>query len=93
MIIFGVVAGKLLSGGHAIVRLEVACQEPEGHVRGAMHSGQVIIGFDGQPASELALREAEALFAPRPAQEVTPSRPRARIWSSSPSVWFSYLRG
>jgi len=52
--------GKLPSGGHAIVRLEVACQEPEGHVRGAMHSGPVIIGFDGQPASELALREAAA---------------------------------
>ena len=36
-------------------------------MRGAMHSGPVIIGFDGQPASELALREAAAPFAPRPA--------------------------
>ncbi len=32
-----------------------------------MHSGPVIIGFDGTPASERAVREAAALFAPRPA--------------------------
>lgn len=31
------------------------------------HSGPVVIGFDGTPASERALREAAALFAPRPA--------------------------
>ncbi len=30
-------------------------------------SGPVIIGYDGTPASESALREAAALFAPRPA--------------------------
>jgi nucleotide-binding universal stress UspA family protein len=32
-----------------------------------MHSGPVIVGFDGAPASQRALREAAALFAPRPA--------------------------
>ena len=32
-----------------------------------MRSGPVIVGFDGAPASERALREAAALFAPRPA--------------------------
>src|ERR1700722_3635204 len=32
-----------------------------------MHSGPVIIAFDGEPASERAVREAAALFAPRPA--------------------------
>jgi nucleotide-binding universal stress UspA family protein len=31
------------------------------------HSGPVIVGFDGAPASERALGEAAALFAPRPA--------------------------
>jgi nucleotide-binding universal stress UspA family protein len=31
------------------------------------HSGPVIVGFDGTPASERALREAAALFTPRPA--------------------------
>jgi nucleotide-binding universal stress UspA family protein len=31
------------------------------------HSGPVIIGFDGTPASERALHEAAALLAPRPA--------------------------
>jgi nucleotide-binding universal stress UspA family protein len=31
------------------------------------HSGPVIVGFDGTPASGRALREAAALFAPRPA--------------------------
>jgi nucleotide-binding universal stress UspA family protein len=30
-------------------------------------SGPVIIGYDGTPASEWALRESAALFAPRPA--------------------------
>ncbi len=30
-----------------------------------MHSGPVIIGFDGTPASEQALRQAAELFAPR----------------------------
>lgn len=35
-----------------------------------MHSGPVIIGFDGAPASERALREAAALFAPRRAMVV-----------------------
>jgi nucleotide-binding universal stress UspA family protein len=30
-----------------------------------LHSGPVILGFDGTPASERALREAAALFAPR----------------------------
>lgn len=29
------------------------------------HSGPVIVGFDGAPASERALREAASLFAPR----------------------------
>jgi nucleotide-binding universal stress UspA family protein len=29
------------------------------------HSGPVIVGFDGAPASERALREAATLFAPR----------------------------
>jgi nucleotide-binding universal stress UspA family protein len=32
-----------------------------------MHTGPVIIGFDGTPASEQAVREAAALLAPRPA--------------------------
>lgn len=32
-----------------------------------MHSGPVIVSFDGTPASERALREAAALLAPRPA--------------------------
>jgi nucleotide-binding universal stress UspA family protein len=32
-----------------------------------MHSGPVIIGFDGTPAAEMALRESAALLAPRPA--------------------------
>ncbi|MDX6333098.1 MAG: hypothetical protein QOG05_438 [Streptosporangiaceae bacterium] len=32
-----------------------------------MHSGPVIVGFDGSPASGRALREAAALLAPRPA--------------------------
>ncbi|HEV7755832.1 MAG TPA: universal stress protein [Mycobacteriales bacterium] len=32
-----------------------------------MASGPVVIGFDGTPAAERALREAAALFAPRPA--------------------------
>jgi nucleotide-binding universal stress UspA family protein len=36
-----------------------------------MHSGPVIIGFDGTPASERALREAAALLAPRRALVVT----------------------
>ena len=71
MIIFGVAGqmrggacGKLPSVGMPS-RLETACQEPAGHLRGAMHSGPVISGFEGQPASELALREAAAVFAPR----------------------------
>src|SRR5258706_3018723 len=59
-------------------RRETACQEPEGHVRGAMHSGPVIIGFDGQPASELALREAAVPFAPRPAVVVI-------VWEAGPA--------
>jgi nucleotide-binding universal stress UspA family protein len=32
-----------------------------------MHTGPVIVGFDGTPASEQAVREAAALLAPRPA--------------------------
>jgi nucleotide-binding universal stress UspA family protein len=32
-----------------------------------MHSGPVIIGFDGSPASERAVRETATLLAPRPA--------------------------
>jgi nucleotide-binding universal stress UspA family protein len=32
-----------------------------------MHSGPVVVGFDGTSASERALREAAALIAPRPA--------------------------
>jgi nucleotide-binding universal stress UspA family protein len=32
-----------------------------------MHSGPVIIGFDGTPAAERALRESANLLAPRPA--------------------------
>jgi len=32
-----------------------------------MHSGPVIIGFDGTPAAERALRESASLLAPRPA--------------------------
>jgi len=32
-----------------------------------VHTGPVVIGFDGTPASELAVREAGALFAPRAA--------------------------
>ncbi len=31
------------------------------------HSGPVIVGFDGTPGAERALREAAGLFAPRPA--------------------------
>ncbi|HEV7965353.1 MAG TPA: universal stress protein [Actinoplanes sp.] len=32
-----------------------------------MHSGPVVIGFDGTPTAERALRESAALLAPRPA--------------------------
>ena len=32
-----------------------------------MHSGPVIIGFDGTPSAERALRESASLLAPRPA--------------------------
>jgi nucleotide-binding universal stress UspA family protein len=32
-----------------------------------MHSGPVIVGFDGMPASEQAVHQAAALFAPRSA--------------------------
>jgi len=36
-----------------------------------MAEGLVLIGFDGTPAAERAVREAGALFAPRPALVVT----------------------
>jgi nucleotide-binding universal stress UspA family protein len=32
-----------------------------------MHAGPVVIGFDGTPAAERALRDSAALLAPRPA--------------------------
>jgi nucleotide-binding universal stress UspA family protein len=32
-----------------------------------MHSGPVVIGFDGTPAAQRALRESASLLAPRPA--------------------------
>jgi hypothetical protein len=34
-------------------------------VRDAMRSGPIVIGYDGSPASDHALREAAALLAPR----------------------------
>ena len=52
---------------------------PESSVPGVTHSGPVIIGYDGTPASEGALREAPARFAPRPALVVVVWEGGARL--------------
>ena len=38
-----------------------------GTLKGAVHSGPILIGYDGSPASDHALREAAALLGPRSA--------------------------